>query len=38
MGVCQTTLINQIIIIAYLLGVSPQRIVNWYRREKMRKI
>lgn len=33
-GVFQTTILNQIIIIAYLLGVSPKRIRNWYRREK----
>lgn len=31
-GVFKTTLINQIAIIAYLLGVSPKRIVRWYRR------
>ena len=37
-GVWQTTLINQIIIIAYLLGVSPVRIVHWYKQEKFRKI
>lgn len=37
-GVCQTTLINQIIIVAYLLGVPPERIVNWYRQEKVRRI
>jgi rSAM/selenodomain-associated transferase 2 len=30
-GVIQTTLINQIIIFAYLLGISPQRLVDWYR-------
>jgi rSAM/selenodomain-associated transferase 2 len=30
-GVIQNTLINQIIILAYLLGVSPQRLVDWYR-------
>ncbi|PMB25565.1 TIGR04283 family arsenosugar biosynthesis glycosyltransferase [Fischerella thermalis] len=30
-GVIQTTLINQIIIFAYLLGVSPQRLLDWYR-------
>lgn len=34
-GVFQTTLMNQIIIIAYLLSVNPKRIVNWYRREKV---
>lgn len=37
-GIWQTTLINQIIIIAYLLGVSPVRIVHWYKQEKFRKI
>ncbi|MEB3278799.1 MAG: TIGR04283 family arsenosugar biosynthesis glycosyltransferase [Lyngbya sp.] len=31
LGVLRTTLINQIIIIAYLLGVSPTRLANWYR-------
>lgn len=31
-GVFKTTLINQIIIIAYLLGVSPKQIVRLYRR------
>jgi hypothetical protein len=31
-GVCRTTLKNQIAIIAYLLGVSPAKIVAWYRR------
>jgi rSAM/selenodomain-associated transferase 2 len=32
-GVFQTTLINQIVILAYLLGISPERIVHWYRRQ-----
>lgn len=31
LGVLRTTLINQIIIIAYLLGISPSRLANWYR-------
>lgn len=31
LGVLRTTLINQIIIIAYLLGISPTRLANWYR-------
>ncbi|MBD2446243.1 TIGR04283 family arsenosugar biosynthesis glycosyltransferase [Nostoc sp. FACHB-152] len=31
-GVFKTTLLNQIIIIAYLFGVSPQQIRSWYRR------
>lgn len=30
-GVFKTTLLNQIVIIAYLLGVSPERICRWYR-------
>lgn len=33
-GVVKTTLINQIIIIAFLLGIPPGVIVRWYRREK----
>ncbi|OUL27844.1 glycosyltransferase [Nostoc sp. RF31YmG] len=36
-GIFQTTLINQIVIVAYLLGVSPERIRSWYRQEKFRK-
>ena len=37
-GVFKTTLLNQIVIIAYLLGVSPERICRWYRREKFKRI
>jgi rSAM/selenodomain-associated transferase 2 len=37
-GVFKTTLLNQIVIIAYLLGVSPERICGWYRREKFKRI
>ncbi|MBW4457049.1 MAG: TIGR04283 family arsenosugar biosynthesis glycosyltransferase [Nostoc indistinguendum CM1-VF10] len=37
-GVFKTTLLNQIVIIAYLLGVSPERICSWYRREKFKRI
>ncbi len=37
-GVFKTTLLNQIVIIAYLLGVSPERIRRWYRREKFKRI
>jgi rSAM/selenodomain-associated transferase 2 len=37
-GVFKTTLLNQIVIIAYLLGVSPKQIRRWYRREKFKKI
>jgi hypothetical protein len=33
-GILKTWLINQIIIFAYHLGVSPQRLSHWYRREK----
>lgn len=29
-GILQTMVLNQIIVIAYLLGVSPQRIRKWY--------
>ncbi len=32
LGVLQTTLINQSIVLAYHLGVSPHRLVKWYRR------
>lgn len=32
LGVAKTTLMNQIAIISYLLGVSPQKIKRWYRR------
>ena len=32
-GAIETTLMNQIAIIAYLLGVSPERIKRWYRRD-----
>ncbi|NER49269.1 MAG: glycosyltransferase family 2 protein [Symploca sp. SIO1A3] len=31
LGVIQTTLINQVVIIAYFLGISPDIIVGWYR-------
>ncbi len=37
-GVFKTTLLNQIVIISYLLGVSPEQIRIWYRREKFKKI
>ncbi|WP_445626865.1 TIGR04283 family arsenosugar biosynthesis glycosyltransferase [Nostoc sp. DSM 114167] len=37
-GVLKTTLLNQIVIIAYLLGVSPERICRWYRREKFKRL
>jgi len=34
MGVLRTTLINQAIIIGYLLGVSADRLSRWYRRSR----
>jgi rSAM/selenodomain-associated transferase 2 len=34
-GILQTTLGNQIIIIAYLLGISPNQIRNWYSSPKL---
>ncbi|MGB3654580.1 MAG: TIGR04283 family arsenosugar biosynthesis glycosyltransferase [Rivularia sp. (in: cyanobacteria)] len=36
-GVLQTTLINQVVIIGYFLGVSPKKIRSWYRGEKLIK-
>ena len=37
MGVLRTWLINQMIVIAYLAGVSPDRLAHWYLRETGRK-
>jgi len=34
-GIIQTTILNQIIVIAYLFGVSPHRIRNWYSSPKL---
>jgi rSAM/selenodomain-associated transferase 2/rSAM/selenodomain-associated transferase 1 len=34
MGIFKTWLINQLIIIAYYLGIPPKRLASWYRREK----
>jgi len=31
LGVVKTTLINQLVIVAYFLGVSPERLARWYR-------
>jgi uncharacterized protein len=36
LGVLQTTLINQLVIAAYFLGVSPAAIGRWYRGNRMR--
>lgn len=33
LGVLKTTLINQIAIAAYFLGVPPERIAHWYHRQ-----
>ncbi|GAC1469217.1 MAG: TIGR04283 family arsenosugar biosynthesis glycosyltransferase [Chamaesiphon sp.] len=32
LGVLTTTLINQLIVVGYFLGVPPERLVRWYRR------
>jgi rSAM/selenodomain-associated transferase 2 len=34
LGVLKTTVINQMVIIAYFLGVSPDRLAFWYKRHK----
>ena len=31
LGILRTTVINQVIIIGYLLGVKPQKLAHWYR-------
>lgn len=31
-GVLQTTLINQVVILGYLLGVNPGKLAGWYRK------
>lgn len=33
-GILKTWLLNQMIIVAYYLGISPQRLSQWYGREK----
>lgn len=37
LGVCRTTLINQLMIVGYLLGISPERLIRWYRNSGKRK-
>ncbi|MGD8990750.1 MAG: TIGR04283 family arsenosugar biosynthesis glycosyltransferase [Desulfobacterales bacterium] len=32
-GILKTWLLNQMIVIAYYLGISPERLARWYRRE-----
>jgi rSAM/selenodomain-associated transferase 2/rSAM/selenodomain-associated transferase 1 len=34
-GIWQTTIINQAIVVAYWLGVSPDLLVRWYRRREL---
>jgi rSAM/selenodomain-associated transferase 2 len=34
LGVLRTTLINQMIVFGYYLGVSPDQLVKWYRRQE----
>ena len=36
LGILRTTLLNQIVILAYLAGVQPTRIASWYRRAPRR--
>jgi rSAM/selenodomain-associated transferase 2/rSAM/selenodomain-associated transferase 1 len=36
LGVFKTWFLNQIIIIAYFIGIPPQQLADWYRREKGR--
>ena len=33
LGVWKTTLLNQVIVMGYWLGVSPERLARWYRRQ-----
>lgn len=33
-GIIRTTLINQALIIAYLFGVDPEKLADWYRKRK----
>lgn len=32
-GILQTTVLNQLIVGAYMMGVSPVRLAAWYRRK-----
>ena len=34
LGIVRTTLLNQAVVIAYYLGVSPTRIARWYHRDQ----
>ncbi len=33
-GIFRTWLLNQVIVAAYFLGISPQHLLRWYRRQK----
>jgi rSAM/selenodomain-associated transferase 2 len=33
-GILKTTILNQIIVMAYLMGVAPDRLTKWYRSQK----
>jgi GT2 family glycosyltransferase len=35
-GIFKTWLLNQIIVVAYFIGIPPRRLAFWYRREKGR--
>lgn len=35
LGILKTTLINQLMILGYFLGISPTRLARWYRRNKI---
>lgn len=37
LGVFKTTMINQLIVMGYYLGISPLKLSQWYRREKTTK-
>lgn len=34
LGICKTTLINQLMIVGYWCGVSPDKLAKWYRRQR----
>ncbi|NJL23414.1 MAG: glycosyltransferase, partial [Leptolyngbyaceae cyanobacterium SM1_3_5] len=34
LGILKATVINQVAIVAYLIGISPDRIARWYRRQR----
>jgi rSAM/selenodomain-associated transferase 2/rSAM/selenodomain-associated transferase 1 len=38
LGIVKTWLLNQIIIVAFYLGISPQRLSRWYAREKGKSV